>query len=78
MSMNLDTKSNSLNVVEQRLLKYIPAKLRKYVVWLDYESSSHCYFLTCEKDGVEESAETADTVSELCWNAKQLMNRLGI
>ena len=57
--------------IEERLLKYIPAKLRKYVVWLDYEKSSHVYFLTFEKDGKEVNAEPADTVSELNWNAKQ-------
>lgn len=65
-------------MIEARLMKYIPAKLRPYVTWLDYEPSSHAYFLTCEKDGEEVSAETADTVSELVWNAKQLMKYMGI
>ena len=65
-------------MVDQKLLKYIPAKLRQFVTWLDFEPSSHAYFLTCEVNGVEESAETADTVAELRWNAKQLMQYMGI
>lgn len=65
-------------MIEKRLLKYIPKHLRQYVVWLDFEPSSHVYFLTVEKDGIEESAEPADTVSELKWNAKQLAKRIEI
>ena len=65
-------------MVESRLLKYIPKKMRQYVVWLDFEKSSHVYFLTFEKDGIEYSAEPADTVSELTWNANQLKQELGI
>ena len=57
--------------IEKRLLKYIPKKLQPYVVWLDYEPSSHVYFLTFEKDGVEYSPDPADDVSELAWNARQ-------
>ena len=64
--------------IEERLLKYIPKKMRNYVVWLDYEKSSHVYFLTFEKDGVEVSAEPSDTVSELNWNAKQCAEELGL
>jgi hypothetical protein len=64
--------------IEKRLLKYIPKKMQPYVVWLDFEKSSHVYFLTFEKDGVEVSAEPADTVSELTWNAKQCRKELGI
>lgn len=62
--------------VETRLLKYIPAKLRPYVVWLDFEKSSHVYFLTFEKDGIEINAENSDTVAELTWNAKQCEEEL--
>lgn len=57
--------------IEKRLLKYIPKRLRPYVVWLDYESSSHVYFLTFEVNGVEVNADNADTVAELTWNARQ-------
>ena len=57
--------------IEQRLMKYIPKRLQPYVVWLDYEPSSHVYFLTFEVDGVEVHAEPSDTVSELNWNARQ-------
>ena len=64
--------------IEHRLLRYIPADMRRYVVWLDYEKSSHTYFLTFEKDGVEVDAETSDTVSELTWNAKQCRRDLGL
>lgn len=64
--------------VETRLLKYIPKKMRNYVTWLDFESSSHVYFLTFEKDGIEVSAEPSDTVSELTWNAKQCLKELGL
>ena len=59
--------------VEQRLMKYIPKAARKYVSWLDHESygRTNSYFLTFEdEDGREFSAETADSVSELRWNAK--------
>ena len=58
-------------MVEQRLLKYIPKDLRQYVVWLDFEPSTHTYFLIFEKNGYEYSAENADSVKELTWNAKQ-------
>ena len=69
---------NYSNHVEERLLKYIPAALRPYVIWLDFEKSSHVYFLTFEKDGVEVSADPADTVEELTWNAKQCRRDLGL
>lgn len=64
--------------IEQRLMKYIPKKMQKYVVWLDFEKSSHVYFLTFEKDGIEINAESSDTVSELTWNANQCKEELGI
>ena len=64
--------------IEQRLMKYIPKKMQKYVVWLDFEKSSHVYFLTFEKDGVEVNAEPSDTVDELNWNAKQCKKELGL
>ena len=63
--------------IEERLMKYIPKELRQYVVWLDFEKSSHVYFLTFEKDGKEVSAEPSDSVSELNWNAKQCKAELG-
>lgn len=68
-----------MQVIEKRLLKYIPKKLIPYVVWLDREhvqGNTYVYFLTVEKNGTEESAEPADSVSELTWNAKQLMQYL--
>ena len=64
--------------IDRNLLKYIPKKMQKYVVWLDFEKSSHVYFLTFEKDGVEVNAEPSDTVSELNWNAKQCKTELGL
>lgn len=64
--------------VEQRLLKYIPSKMREYVVWLDFERSSHVYFLTFSKDGKEVHSEPSDTVDELRWNAKQCAEELGL
>ena len=60
-----------MNHIETRLMKYIPKRLQKYVVWLDYEKSSHVYFLTFEKNGIEVNAEPSDSVSELNWNARQ-------
>lgn len=63
--------------IEERLMKYIPKKMRQYVVWLDFERSSHVYFLTFEKDGIEVSAEPSDSVSELTWNAKQCAKEMG-
>lgn len=64
--------------IEKKYMKYIPKKMQKYVVWLDFEPSSHVYFLTFEKDGIEVSAEQSDTVSELTWNAKQCRKELGL
>lgn len=64
--------------IEERLMKYIPKKMQQYVVWLDYERSSHVYFLTFAKDGKEVSAEPSNTVSELTWNAKQCREELGL
>lgn len=64
--------------IDKRLLAYIPAKMRPYVVWLDFEKSSHVYFLTFEKDGKEVNAEPSDTVEELRWNAKMCAEELGI
>lgn len=64
--------------IEHRLMKYIPKKMQQYVVWLDFEKSSHVYFLTFEKDGIEINAEPSDTVSELVWNAKQCKKELNI
>lgn len=58
-------------MVEKRLLKYIPAKLRPYVVCLDFEKSSHVYFLTFAVGDMEVSPDPADTVAELTWNARQ-------
>lgn len=67
-----------MKIVEERLLKYIPARMRKYVVWLDFEKSSHVYFLTFEKDGVEVNAEPSDSVGELTYNAKACADELGL
>lgn len=66
------------NHVEKRLLKYIPANVRKYVVWLEFVKCSHVYFLTYEKDSIETNAEPSDTVAELRWNAKEAAKYLGI
>ena len=66
----------TMKTVESRLLKYIPAKMRKYVVWLDFEKSSHTYFLTFEKNGKEISAEPSDSIEELRWNARQCIIEL--
>ena len=67
-----------MKYIEKRLLKYIPKKMQPYVVWLDYEPSSHVYFLTFEKDGIEYNVEQADTVTELTWNARQYKEELGL
>lgn len=64
--------------IDTKYMKYIPKKMQKYVVWLDFEKSSHVYFLTFEKDGIEVHADPSDTVSELNWNARQCKPELGI
>lgn len=66
------------NYIDERLLKYIPKKMRPFVTWLDFEKSSHVYFLTFEKDGKEVSTEPSDTVLELTWNARQCRKELGL
>ena len=68
----------SYNCIDERLLKYIPKKMRPFVTWLDFEKSSHVYFLTFEKDGKEVNAEPSDTVLELTWNARQCRKELGL
>ena len=68
----------SYNYIDERLLRYIPKKMRPFVTWLDFEKSSHVYFLTFEKDGKEVSAEPSDTVLELTWNARQCGEELGL
>ena len=67
-----------MKYIEQKFMRYIPKSMQKYVVWLDFEKSSHVYFLTFEKDGVEVNAEPSDTVDELNWNAKQCKKELGL
>ena len=65
-----------MNRIEERLMKYIPKQIRQYVVWLDSEKQygkQFTYFLTFEKDGKEFSAEPSDSVSELAWNAKNMI-----
>ena len=62
-----------IETIEKRLLKYIPKEAVPYVSWLDHESygRTNAYFLTYrDEEGREFSAETADSVSELRWNAK--------
>ena len=68
----------SYNYINERLLKYIPKKMQPFVTWLDFEKSSHVYFLTFEKDGKEVNAEPSDTVLELTWNARQCRKELGL
>ena len=67
-----------METIEKRLLKYIPKKMQPYVIWLDYEKSSHVYFLTFEKDEIEYNVEPADTVAELTYNARQYKKELGL
>lgn len=55
--------------IDERLLKYIPKKMQKYLVWL--EKSCGVYFVTFEINGVEDS-ETCDTVDEIRWNCQQV------
>ena len=64
-----------IEAIEKRLLKYIPKDAVPYVTWLDHESygRENTYFLTlADEDGRELSAEPADSVSELRFNAKQI------
>lgn len=69
-------------MIDKRYTKYIPKKMLPYLIWLDRQDNecdrTHCYFVIFKKDGIEYSAETADTVSEITWNCKQLMNEMGI
>lgn len=68
--------------IETRWLKYVPAKMRPFLVWLDRQDNScdnsHCYFATFEKDGKQYSMEVADTVSEITWNCKELLKEMDI
>lgn len=70
------------NIIDKRYTKYIPKKMLPYLTWLDRQDNecdhSHCYFIVFEKDGKEYTPETADTVSEITWNCKQLLEEMGL
>lgn len=71
----------TFNPIEENLLKYVPKKLWPYVVWLTREPGEYAryiYFAIFEKDGKEYSIETADSVSELTWNCRQLYEEMEV
>lgn len=66
----------SNQVIEKRLLRYLPKQILPYVVWLDSEKTGrnqYVYWLVLEKDGTEINAEPCDSVSELRYAGKQLI-----
>ena len=70
-----------MNYVNEKLLKYIPAKLRPYCVWLDvekdyYDKRKRTYYAIFEKDGKEYNSEYVDSISELIWNCKQVLKEM--
>ena len=71
-----------MNYIDKRYLRYVPAKMRKYLVWLDRTDNecdhSHVYFIIFEKDGIEYCPEPADTVGEITWNCKQIAKEMGL
>lgn len=71
-----------MNYINQRYVRYIPKKMREYLVWLDRIDNecdgSHVYFITFEKDGVEYHTEPCDTVSEITWNSRETGIEMGI
>ena len=72
---------NNMNCVDKKLLKYVPAKLRQYCVWLDketdyYDKRKNTYYAIFEKDNKEYSSDYVDSVSELTWNCKQILEEM--
>lgn len=67
--------------IEKNLLKYVPKRMHEYVTWLTREPGEYArylYFAIFEKDGQEYCIETADSVSELTWNCRQVAKEMGI
>ena len=70
-----------MDCVDKKLLKYIPAKLRPYCVWLDvekdyYDKRKRTYYAIFEKDGKEYSSEYVDSINELIWNCRQVLEEM--
>lgn len=65
---------------EEKVMKYLPKKYHKYVVWAEKHhnecDNSNVYFLTIEVNGKEYSAEPADTINEMKWNFKQVIKEV--
>lgn len=69
-------------MIDTRYTRYVPKKMLPFLVWLDRQDnecdSTHCYFAVFEKDNIQYSMETADTVSDITWNCKQMFEEMGI
>lgn len=70
------------NIIDERYTRYIPKKILPYLIWLDRQDNecdnTHCYFMVFKKDGKEYVPETADTVSDITYNCKQLYAEMGL
>ena len=60
---------------EEKVMKYLPKKYHKYVVWAEkcHNScdNSNVYFVTIEVNGKEYSIEIADTIEEMKYNFRE-------
>lgn len=60
---------------EENVMKYLPKRYRKYIVWAEkcHNScdNSNVYFVTIEVNGKEYESENADTIDEMRWNFKE-------
>lgn len=60
---------------EEKVLKYLPKKYHKYIVWAEkcHNScdGSNVYFVIIEVNEKEYSIEPADTIEEMKWNFKE-------
>ena len=66
-----------MKTCEERVLKYLPKKYHKYIVWAEKShnscDNSNVYFLTIEVNGKEYNAEPSDTIEEMKWNFKEVI-----
>lgn len=64
---------NNVNVIDEKLLKYIPKRNHKYIIELSRESRGNISFVMEWEDGFQRS-RMADNVSELKEMVEELIN----
>lgn len=66
--------------VDEKFLKYLPEKYKENIVWLEKChnecDNSNVYFLIYNINGKEYHADNSDTISELKWNAIEIIKKI--